>query len=53
MWLGKAIWASDPELSRANIVVANKDKGLTSILRLDPRFRIVYEDVQAIVFEHR
>jgi hypothetical protein len=53
MWLGKPVWANDPELSRANIVVANKDKALTSLLRLDRRFRIVYEDVQAIVFEHR
>ena len=53
MWLGKAMWANDPELARAGIVVANKDKALTSLLRLDRRFRIVYEDVQAIVFERR
>jgi hypothetical protein len=53
MWLGKPIWAADPELARAGIVIANKDKALTSLLRLDRRFRIVYEDVQAIVFERR
>lgn len=53
MWLGKPLWATDPELSRANIVVANKDKALTSLLLLDHRFNILYEDVQAIIFEHR
>jgi hypothetical protein len=53
MWLGKPVWATDPELGRANIVVANKDKALTSLLLLDHRFNIVYEDVQAIIFQRR
>jgi hypothetical protein len=50
MWSGKPVWATDAELLKANIVVAKKDTALASLLRLDPRFKIVYEDVQAVVF---
>jgi hypothetical protein len=53
MWLGKPVWANDPELSQANIVVANKDKALTSLLLLDRRFSILYEDMQAVIFQRR
>jgi len=51
MWTGKPLWANDAELLRAKIVVAKKDTALASLLRLDPRFKIVYEDVQAAVFQ--
>jgi len=53
MWLGKPVWATDLELSQANIVLANKDKALTSLLLLDRRFNILYEDVQAVIFQRR
>jgi hypothetical protein len=53
IWTGKPVWAADPELLHANIVVAKKDTALASLLRLDPRFKIVYEDVQAAVFQPR
>lgn len=53
VWNGKPEWASDPELSRANIVLARTEAPLTSLLRMDSRFRIVFEDVQAVVFEHK
>jgi hypothetical protein len=53
MWTGKPEWASDPELLNANIVVAKRDTALGSLLRLDARFKIVYEDVQAVVFQRR
>jgi hypothetical protein len=53
MWRAKPIWADDPELSQANIVLGSKDRALTSVLRLDSRFKIVYEDVQAVVFQRR
>jgi hypothetical protein len=49
MWSGKPMWATDAELLNANVVVAKKDSALASLLRLDPRFKIVYEDVQAAV----
>jgi hypothetical protein len=51
VWNGKPEWAADPELSRANIVLARKEAPLTSLLRMDTRFRIVFEDVQAVVFQ--
>ena len=53
MWTGKPEWASDPELLRANVVVAKKDTALASLLRLDGRFKIACEDVQAVVFQRR
>src|ERR1700730_15807139 len=52
-WTGKPEWASDPELSHANVVVAKKDTALGSLLRLDERFKIAYEDIQAVVFQRR
>lgn len=52
VWNGKPEWAADPELSHANIVLARKDAPLASLLRMDNRFRIVFEDVQAVVFQH-
>ena len=53
VWGGKPEWKDDPELTRANIILAKKNAPLTSILRLDPRFKIVFEDVQAVVFQPR
>ena len=53
VWNGRPEWASDPELSKANIVLARTEAPLTSLLRLDSRFRIVFEDVQAVVFQRR
>jgi len=52
VWIGKPEWASDSELSHANIVLARREVPLASLLRLDSRFRIVFEDVQAVVFQH-
>ena len=51
VWSGVRDWASDPELLSARVVVANPSQPLTSLLRLDPRFRVAYEDGQAVVFE--
>src|ERR1700722_11875879 len=53
VWNGRPEWASDPELSQANIVLARSEAPLTSLLRLDSRFRIAFEDVQAVVFQRR
>jgi hypothetical protein len=53
VWIGRPEWASDPELLHANVVVAKKDTALASLLRLDPRFKIAYEDVQSVVFQPR
>lgn len=52
-WNGKRDWSSDPELTSAGLVIANIEYPLTSLLRLDPRFKIVYEDKVAVVFAAR
>jgi hypothetical protein len=43
-------WSSDPELMNARLVVAEIWRPLVSLLRADPRFRLVYEDSTAAVF---
>jgi hypothetical protein len=50
VWNGKAGWESDPELSAANLVVADKKYALTELLKRDGRFRLVFEDKDAAVF---
>ena len=47
---GSPGWDTDPELSAAGVVIAPVKLPLTSLLRLDPRFRLVYEDDVAVVF---
>lgn len=49
-WSGSADWASDPDLQKAGMVLAPRGVALVSILRLDPRYRVVYEDKVAVVF---
>jgi len=50
VWSGTPNWASDPELSAARVVIAEKVLPLTQLLRLDSRFELVYEDQIATVF---
>jgi hypothetical protein len=49
-WQGLAGWDRDPELSGADIVIAQTWAPLVSLLRLDERFRLAYEDETAVVF---
>lgn len=49
-WGGAADWNSDTELAASSLVIAGMNNALTSLLRLDPRFRLVYEDTVAAVF---
>jgi hypothetical protein len=53
LWTGKPGWASDPELARANLVITPRDSAITALLRMDPRFMVAYQDVQAVVFQRR
>ncbi len=53
VWGGKPEWKDDPELMHANIILAKQNAPLTSILRLDPRYKVVFEDVQAVIFQPR
>ena len=50
VWNGKPGWDSDPELSAANLIVADKKYALTELLKRDGRFRLVFEDKDAAVF---
>jgi hypothetical protein len=52
-WGGHPGWASDPELAQANLVIADVNTALASLLRQDPRFALVYEDRVAAVFISR
>ena len=49
-WQGGKGWESDPDLIKAKVVIAQKDRRLTSFLRVNPNYRIVYEDNVAVVF---
>ena len=53
VWEGQRGWDADPELSAARLVIAQIDKPLASLLKLDPRFELVYEDAIAAVFVAR
>jgi hypothetical protein len=50
MQRGEEGWQSDPELAAARLVILPRKVALTLLLRLDARFRIVYEDDIAAVF---
>jgi hypothetical protein len=49
-WAGKNGWASDRELVASHMVISGVDWPLASLLRLDPRFELVYKDAVAAVF---
>jgi hypothetical protein len=51
-WHGAPGWRADPELAGARIVIGPRDLPLTSLLRLDQRFTVAYEDREgpAVVF---
>jgi len=52
-WGGAPGWGSDPDLAAANIVVADVNTPLASLLRTDGRFELAYEDQVAAVFINR
>ncbi|MGE5220469.1 MAG: hypothetical protein ACM3SP_25980 [Chloroflexota bacterium] len=49
-WDGAPGWQADPDLRRANLIIADKGRALTTLLRADPRYKIAYEDATAVVF---
>jgi len=50
-WTGRRGWADDPELMSANTILLESDCGLASVLRSDKRFRLLYDDGLASVFQ--
>ncbi|MFL6436267.1 MAG: hypothetical protein ACJ71Q_01715 [Terriglobales bacterium] len=51
MWKGEPGWQNQPELRKANLVIASHWWPLTALLRKDPRFHVVYEDLVSVLFE--
>lgn len=49
-WAGEPEWKNDPDLSKARLVILQARLPLTSLLRVDPRFDVAYEDHVAVVF---
>jgi hypothetical protein len=48
---GQKDWAEDPELMKAKTILLESNSPLASILRSDSRFRLLYEDKVASVFQ--
>lgn len=49
-WSGESKWIDDEELGKAALVIAQREFALASLLRRDPRFRLVHQDDTADVF---
>jgi len=49
-WNAQPGWDSDPDLQKANLVIAPVNAPLTQLLRMDRRFEVAYEDKLAVVF---
>jgi hypothetical protein len=52
-WNAEPDWAADAQLKRAGVVIGPVKAPLIQVLRMDPRFRLVYEDELAAVFVAR
>ncbi len=50
VWSGLDGWSDDPDLTAAGVVLAPRELALSSLLLLDKRFVLVYEDQLARVF---
>jgi hypothetical protein len=46
----QAGWSTDPQLTSAGVVLLPVTAPLASVLQIDPRFRLVYQDKLAMVF---
>jgi hypothetical protein len=52
-WNAEPDWASDAQLTSAGVVIGPVKAPLTQLLRMDPRFQLMYEDKVAAVFVAR
>lgn len=50
VWDGRAGWESEPDLLKARLVIAEKDRPLTTLLKSHAGFKVVYEDHNSVVF---
>jgi hypothetical protein len=51
LYKGEPGWRNRPELLQANLVMCDHTWPLTGLLRRDPRFHVVYEDLVAVLFQ--
>jgi hypothetical protein len=51
LWSGEVGWDKNPELARANLVISNHSWPLAHLLLSDARFRVVYQDHTAVLFQ--
>jgi hypothetical protein len=51
LYKGEPGWRNRPELLKANLVISDHKWPLAGLLRKDPRFRVVYEDLVAVLFQ--
>lgn len=49
-WDGRAGWESEPDLLKARLVIAEKSRPLTTLLKSHAGFKVVYEDHNSVVF---
>jgi hypothetical protein len=49
-WAAGPSWRDDPDLAASNVILADASSPLASVLVLDDRFQLVYEDALARVF---
>jgi len=49
-WDGAAGWESEPDLLKAKLVIAEKHRPLTTLLKSRAGFKLVYEDHNSVVF---
>ncbi|MGD0797797.1 MAG: hypothetical protein ABR910_08745 [Acidobacteriaceae bacterium] len=52
-WNAEPDWAADTQLASAGVVIGPVKAPLTQVLRLDPRWKLAYEDKLAAVFVRR
>lgn len=45
-------WRDYPQLQKANTVLVERESPLASLLRMDPAYKLVYEDQSAVIFVH-
>ncbi len=50
-WSGLPGWDRDPELFTSGLVLGEARAPVTSLMRNDPRFALVYEDRRAVIFK--
>ena len=44
-------WNTDPLLNQANLVIGSPKYPLVNVLKIDPNWRLVFDDGVAVVFE--